>query len=512
MRPRRLGVNQMKSHVWYIGAGCGVKELSAGIAHLKVSSDVSHAARPRVDLASIGSGLHDLRSCSSSAEQQSSSSRTTSATVSFCIVLLAGAFAGWSSPSFAQRDPAPVISPLPAQPSAPSEAPDEKSSPDELGIRLGSFILYPTLDLRAGYDTNVFAVPAGQQTGSPYEAIRPSLDLKSDWNNHRLDFGAYGQFGFYNNANSQNFQNFGVTSSGQFDIQRNWYLTASAALTRTTEALGTPDVAQLTNPSVVWALPITLSMYQRFNRVFYEVSGGFTGLRYQDFATLNNSVLPAASRDRNEFSESLRVGYEVYDGLDFWAEGRLNQRSYLQYTNVANQARNSTGWAATGGATVDLGGISKLEGFVGYTQQTYVNPAVTTNAVVFGLGGVWNGYAPLVVRPFILRAINETAFTNYQDYVSTTFGAELAYTIQEGLTLNLGGSFSLLDYTPVPGSVGTFTHTDNYYRASLGLLYSIRPQIQLGPLYEFSAGNGPDPTTSQNFDRHVIMLRLVAKR
>jgi hypothetical protein len=235
-------------------------------------------------------------------------------------------------------------------------------------------------------------------------------------------------------------------------------------------------------------------------------------LRYQDFATLNPNVLPAASRDRNQFSESLRVGYEVIDGFDIWAQGALNQRSYLQAANIANQFRDSTGWAVTGGATVDLGGISKLEGFVGYTQQTYVSPALTTPAVVFGLGGVWNGYQPLVVRPFILRSINETAFTNYQDYVSTTFGAEFVYTIQEGLTLNAGGSFSLLDYTPVPGSFGTSTHTDNYYRASLGLLYSIRPQIQLGPLYEFSAGNGPDPTTSQNFDRHVIMLRLVAKR
>jgi hypothetical protein len=428
-----------------------------------------------------------------------------------CIGLLAGAFIGWAAPSWSQT---PVVSPLQTAPGTPppSEGPDEKPSPDELGIRLGSFILYPTLDLRAGYDTNVFAVPAGQQTGSPYETIRPSLELKSDWSSHRLDFNAYGQFGFYNSANSQNFQNFGLTSSGQLDIQRNWYLTAGAGITRTTEALGTPDVAQLSNPSVVWTVPLSLSMYQRFNRLFYEAGFGFTILRYQDFATLNSSVLPAASRDRNEFRESLRVGYEVIDGFNFWAEGALNQRNYLQNANVANQFRDSTGWTVAGGATVDLGGVTKLEGFVGYAQQTYLSPGLTTPALVFGLGGVWNGYQPLVVRPFVLRSINETAFTNYQDYVSTTFGAEFVYTIQEGLTLNAGGSFSLLDYTPVPGSVGTFTHTDNYYRASLGLLYSIRPQIQLGPLYEFSAGNGPDPITSQNFDRHVVMLRLVAKR
>jgi len=368
------------------------------------------------------------------------------------------------------------------------------------------------LDLRAGYDTNVFAQPAGQQTGSAYEAIRPSVDLRSDWNNHMLNLGAYGVFGFYNSASSQNYQNFGFTTDGRLDIQRDWYVTASGAFTRTTEALGTPDVALAQNPTVVWAVPLSVSMYQRFNRLFYQATVGATGYRYQNFSQLTGGTLPDASRDRNEFGETLRAGYELFEGFDFWVQGGLNQRNYLQYTNIAGQQRDSTGWSIVGGSTVDLGGISKLEGFVGYTQQTYFNPGLTTPAVTFGLGGVWNGYQPLVVRPFVIRSINETAYTNYQDYTSTTIGAEFLYTIQEGWVLNAGGSFSLLDYSPVPGATGAFQHTDNFYRASLGLQYSIRPQISLGPLYEFAAGSGPDPNTSPNYTRHIIMLRLVAKR
>jgi long-subunit fatty acid transport protein len=104
-------------------------------------------------------------------------------------------------------------------------------------------------------------------------------------------------------------------------------------------------------------------------------------------------------------------------------------------------------------------------------------------------------------------------FTNYQDYVSTTIGAEFTYTLQSDWQLSAGATFSLLDYTPTPGTnAGAFAHTDDFYRVSLGALYAIRPQFQVGPLYEFSAGNGPDPNTSPNFTRHVIMLRFVAKR
>jgi hypothetical protein len=422
---------------------------------------------------------------------------------------------GWTTPVFAQaRDAQPVTSPVQTGPGAPPLAPvgPPPTTQEELGITLGSFRLFPTLDLRAGYDTNVFAQPAGQQGGSAYEAIRPQLDLRSDWNNHMLNFGAYGVFGFYNSASSQNYQNFGFSTDGRLDIQRDWYVSASGAFTRTTEALGTPDVALAQNPTVVYSVPLSLSMYQRFNRLFYQATLGAVGYRYQNNSQLNASTLSGANRDRNEYGETLRAGYELFEGFDFWVQGGLNQRTYQDTTNLAGQQRDSTGWTVVGGSTVDLGGISKLEGFVGYTQQTYFNPGLTTPAVTFGLGGVWNGYQPLVVRPFVIRSINETSYTNYQDYISTTIGAEFLYTIQEGWVLNAGGSFSLLDYTPVPGATGAFQHTDNFYRASLGLQYSIRPQISVGPLYEFGAGSGPDPNTSPNYTRHIIMLRLVAKR
>jgi hypothetical protein len=417
-------------------------------------------------------------------------------------------WAGWTTPSFGQADvTSPAISPPP-----PAEVtPDNVPADTELGIPMGSFRLYPTLDVRAGYDTNVFA--SSVQTGSAYEAIRPSLDVRSDWNNHMLNFGGYGAFGFFNSATSQNYQNFGFNTDGRLDIYRDWNVTASAAFTGTTESLGTPDVAQTQSPSVVYAVPINVGMFQRFSRLFYQVNAGYTALRYSDFSQLNTNALTAGSRDRNEFTESLRAGYELREGFDVWLQGGLNQRSYLQQVNIAGQQRDSNGWSAVAGSTLELSGVSKLEGFVGYTQQNYFNPGIISAAVTFGLSGTWNGFQPLVVRPFVIRSINETVFTNYQDYVSTTIGAEFTYTLRSDWQLNAGATFSLLDYTPIPGTNGgAFAHTDDFYRVSLGALYSIRPEFQVGPLYEFSAGNGPDPNTSPNFTRHVIMLRFVAKR
>ena len=70
----------------------------------------------------------------------------------FAFVGLFLGWVGWGTPSFGQVT-SPVISPPP-----PGDViPDNVPADTELGIPLGSFRLFPTLDVRAGYDTNVFA-------------------------------------------------------------------------------------------------------------------------------------------------------------------------------------------------------------------------------------------------------------------------------------------------------------------------------------------------------------------
>ncbi len=61
----------------------------------------------------------------------------------------------------------------------------------------------------------------------------------------------------------------------------------------------------------------------------------------------------------------------------------------------------------TVGATVKFTEKSMLEGFVGYTNQTFLADGSSTPAFTFGLTGSWNGYEPLTIRPAFMRSINE---------------------------------------------------------------------------------------------------------
>ena len=382
---------------------------------------------------------------------------------------------------------------------------------NELGIGLGAFILYPEIDLVAGYDDNVFATPA-PTTGSAFTIIRPQLELRSDWINHSLRLLANGGFGFYANAATQNYQNFSILADGRLDIRYDFYLTGMAGFRRNTEALGTPNVSFAQAPTVVDSVPVELSAYQKFNRLFYQVTAAATKYWYYDYSTITSLGLPAASRNRTEYEEKLRIGYEILDGVSVFALSSLNQRVYADAVNAAGQLRDSTGWNVGVGATMVLGPKSALEGSVGVMSQTYAGDGTTTTSTAFALSGTWNGYEPLVLRPSIARTINESALSNYSNYVSTVVGLDFTYDVHYPWKAVGGFSYNTADYAPVPG-IGANPRTDYFVKASLGLLYEVRPQYSIGPLYEYSQGWSTDVAAGgPQYSRNLFSLRLVARR
>lgn len=382
----------------------------------------------------------------------------------------------------------------------------------ELGISIGSFRLFSQIEVNLGADSNVFAQSASLGTvGSLYTTIAPTLDLRSDWQNHELHLLASGIAGFYASASSQDYRNYTLQADGKIDIYTDFYATWSAAFKQNTEALGTPNVVFAQAPTVVNSIPIVLGLYQRFNRLFYQWKGSATRYTFYDNSTIISTGLPAASRDRTEYEESLRIGYDVFDDLALFVQPTLNQRRYLNAVNSADQDRDSDGQLVSVGATWSPSPATKLEATVGYQNQAYQSFGGATSAITFGLTGSWNGYAPLTLRPSIQRAISETALSNYKNYVSTTYGLDFNYLIHDAWTAVGGVSLITADYTPADGS-GAGPRTDFFYRGQIGLLYSLRPQVQIGPFFEYTSGASTDSIAGPMYDREIFSVRLIAKR
>jgi hypothetical protein len=385
-----------------------------------------------------------------------------------------------------------------------------RSDDQELGVKMGAFYLYPQIEMNGGYDSNVFAQSSSLgTTGSLYTTVSPTFELRSNWSNHQLRLVAGAGAGFYASAPTQNYVNFNLLADGKLDIDYDFYATGSFGVIRTTEALGTPNSVAAGAPTVAYAAPLNLGLYKKFNRFFVNSTVSATKYWYEDYSVITSQGLPAASRERTEYLESIRFGYELSDDFSVFLQPSLNQIRYVQTVDAVGQNRNADGATLTTGVTWKLNDVSILEGSVGFTQlndQSLGN----TSAYTVGLGGTWTGYAPLTIRPTISRSINQSALSSYSAYVSTVIGLDFNYIIHDAWTMVGGLSYNTADYTPVPGaSVGP--RTDTYLRGQLGVLYTLRPQVQIGPMFEYSSGSSTDPVNGPSYQRQIFSVRLIAR-
>jgi hypothetical protein len=179
------------------------------------------------------------------------------------LLIVAGGAILASAPATAQQPP-PLQGPVPGaqgQPGVRPDRPDTRTTPaiaaenyNPKGVEVGSFRLYPDLELDEIYNDNIYAVPTsvGKQ-GAFIQGIKPSFDLRSDWNVHMLNVYTKAGFGLYSvDGALNNYQDVSAGADGRFDIQRDWNIYGGGSWNRRHEERGSPNTVTTST------LPITV--------------------------------------------------------------------------------------------------------------------------------------------------------------------------------------------------------------------------------------------------------------
>jgi hypothetical protein len=405
------------------------------------------------------------------------------------------------------------------QPQQRDERPDERSPAvresetyDPKGVRLGGFKLFGTLEADEVFNDNIYATSnaTGKQAAF-IQLINPTLELRSDWTNHMLNAYAKGGFGFYSvDGARNNYQDISVGADARLDIQRNWNVYGGASWNRRHDEFGTPNT-----PTGI-GLPVTVynqstanvGYFQTFNRLNVRLDG-----RFDNYNFFNNGlgpaqgVIPNSDRNRNEFREALRFGYQFSPGYEVWVRGSLNQRRYFQLDTFGLD-RSSNGFDIVGGMIVDLGGVTAVEIFAGYLQQTYVSGQFSTiSTPTFGLIGYWNPIRGLWVKPFIRRTLDDSALQGTAAYINTSGGLDVNYHVLPNVRLDGHADYTVADYTAL--SAGASNQYDQYWTFRIGLQYLPTPNFYVGPTYQFI--HRTSNQFNADYDQNVVMLRLGAR-
>jgi hypothetical protein len=312
---------------------------------------------------------------------------------------------------------------------------------DPVGIKVGSFVLFPELDFGTSYYSNVFHAPKAESDVAL--DLVPSARLVSNWDRHALEFRASGVLSWFNEYQTEDDRDYLVEARGRLDITRRANIQALLSRQRFFEDRSALDASSVGTRAEVLTDRAEAAYNQRFNRLSFQLRGSVNDYTYGDTETAG-VVSSNADRDYTAYEQTARVSWEFKPTLAPFVEVAINQREYSEPAASDGINRSSKGQRYRVGLSFgNTGRIWRGEVSLGYGIQTYDDPRL---------------------HPVDGLTIDANATWRITDITSILFNASTD--VAETTTTDVGGAFSYY------ASIELRHELQSYLVATAGLIYS----------------------------------------
>jgi hypothetical protein len=359
------------------------------------------------------------------------------------------------------------------------EAPARRRPPADLdpfgpvGVRAGSFILRPAIEVTTGYDTNPSRAPAGSPP-SALLLVAPELAVQSDWSRHEFDAMLRGSYSSVLQNSSLNRPSADARANARIDITRQDRIDLQGRFVLSTDYPGSPNV-----PADITKLPIytdvggTAGYGHTFNRLDVSLKGSIDRIDYQNSLLTDGSTSSNADRDYNQIGGQLRGIYEFNPGFKPFVTIDGFTRTHDLVADRAGFQRDSQAITPRVGAAIDWGGALKGEVAVGYTTQTYKDPALADlRGMVVDGSLVWTASGLTTATLTAQSFSNESTIPGVSGTLVQTYGFQVDHAFRRWLI----GTARISDEKDT--YVGS-DRLDHRTIASLGVTYKMTRTVQI---------------------------------
>ena len=345
-----------------------------------------------------------------------------------------------------------------------------------IGIRGGSFIFFPSVELSAGADSNPQHISTGGP-GSLYFVVAPELLVQSDWSQHSLTADIRGSYTDYTNDTfepSLNHPYFNSVIDGRIDVTRDTQLLLENRVLVTTSNPGNPNLqSNLAKLPIETAVGGTFGILQNFNRLFVSVKGLFDRSMYQNSQLVDGESASNSDQNLNQYAAVARVGYEIDPGLKPFVEVQEDERVHDEKLDFNGQLRDSVGTSAKLGATLDL--FSTLTGEIafGYLHRSYQDPNLPDiNGPTLDGSLTWKVSALTTAKLTASSIVNESILQNVSGSLSRDINIEVDHALRRWFVLNGIVGYGRDEYVGLG-------RDDNRYFVSGGATYKFTRELSL---------------------------------
>jgi len=367
---------------------------------------------------------------------------------------------------------------------------------DPVPVTVGSFELFPSVELGGNYDSNIFATQ-DNTTADGIVSLRPAVSAFSNWNRHALSMTAFGDINFYQDNPNENFIDFATDVQGRYDIMAQTWMTGRLGYQHLAEPRSSPDAVNGSEPTTFNVARGGLSAYRGIGKLKPSIDYDLTRYMYNDTPSSAGKI-DQSYRDRTYNVISPKISYDLTENFKPYVRGGYNWRTYDN-----NHQRQSEGYEAVVGTVADFGGITSVDLYAGWMSQNYDNFAFdkkTNDGVKFGGRLEWNvtGLTSVVLETS--RTIEETTDANFNSYKATGGSATVTHELLRNLLLEADFGFTRDDY------VGNGSRQDDNISAGGGARWLINRYLYSDLIYNWSNRDSDAP--GADYDRHLVTVRL----
>jgi hypothetical protein len=255
---------------------------------------------------------------------------------------------------------------------------ETEPSLQQLGVRFGSVLAYPSLGITSGATDNVYVNNSFKRSDAFY-VIQPAVRVTTDWAMHQLNLVASADVQRFAHETLRNQEAFFVSGESRLDLGPDLQVAGKVQYSRASE---TPFATDVSSDISV------LSQFSRFNPSLTAVyKGGRMRLTARvDAQKLNFDTIRFADgssrdqreRDRRTERAALQAEYAVSPSIATFVQGTFEKTTFLYPRLDGQPSRSSDGYTALVGVNFDLAGMMRGSVAVGYTSRDYTAAAYET--------------------------------------------------------------------------------------------------------------------------------------
>lgn len=398
----------------------------------------------------------------------------------------------------ADLPPAPGLQPLaPTRRRSPTVEQDPYAP---VGLRLGTMIVRPALEIAGGYDTNAGRAST-RAKASPVYRTEGELVASSDWTRHRLDISLRGSFTGYTALSAANRPEGDARIALRLDASRDLTFDAEARSRVDTELASAADApAGVSGRTPLFTQNLALGATQRFGRLSLGLRGNLDRTDYADAQSTAGTAIDQSTRNFTGYGLRLRAGFEASPGFVPFVEAGIDRRAYDRAFDSAGFRRSSQGVSFRAGTTFELARTLTGEVSAGYFLRDYEDTRLPTLKAPFVDAQLTWSISPLTTLN--LRAQSEIAETTIANSAGATVyrgTATLTHAFLRHLTATASFGIAQTSYDGI-------NREETAYTGGIRLDYKFSRLMALRGSYQYEARSVNVP--GENYAAHTFLLGM----